>query len=130
MARLDEAITALRALIEHREDLVRTRTQTINRLHALLTKLLPASLPRKLTADIAAKALRGVRPQTGLGCTLRALAVDLVTEIRRLDRRITGVADQISAAVADSGTTLTELHGISDLLAAKILARIAGFDRF
>jgi transposase len=36
-AQIDEAITALRALIEHREDLVRTRTQTINRLHALLT---------------------------------------------------------------------------------------------
>jgi hypothetical protein len=34
-AQVDEAIIALRALIEHREDLVRTRTQTINRLQAL-----------------------------------------------------------------------------------------------
>ncbi|MFF4242314.1 IS110 family transposase [Actinomadura sp. NAK00032] len=130
VARLDESIAALRALIEHREDLVRTRTQTINRLHALLTKLVPAGLPRKLTADIAARTLRGVRPRADLGRTLRALAVDLVTEIRRLDRRITAVADQICAAVAESGTTLTELHGIGDLLAAKILARTAGVDRF
>jgi transposase len=31
---VDEAIIALRALIEHREDLVRSRTQTINRVLA------------------------------------------------------------------------------------------------
>ncbi|MFE9102766.1 IS110 family RNA-guided transposase [Actinomadura geliboluensis] len=130
VARLDEAVAALRALIEHREDLVRTRTQTINRLHTLLTRLVPAGLPRKLTADIAARALRGVRPQAALGRTLRALAVDLVAEVRRLDRRISAVAEQISAAVEASGTTLTELHGIGDLLAAKILARTAGVDRF
>ncbi|MGI5204603.1 IS110 family transposase [Spirillospora sp. CA-108201] len=113
VARLDEAVTAMRALIEHRENLVRTRTQTINRLHALPTNLVPAGLPRRLTADIAAKALRGVRRQAVLGCTLPAMVVDLVAEIRRLDRRITAVAEQISAAVTDSGTSLTELHGRS-----------------
>lgn len=130
VARLDENIAALRALIEHREDLVRTRTQTINRLHALLTKPVPAGLLRKPAADIAAKALRGVHPDAVLGCTLRALAVDLVAEIRRLNRRITAVTDQICAAVAESGTTLTELHGMGDLPAARILARTAGVDRF
>jgi transposase len=130
LARLDEAVATLRALTEHREDLVRTRTQTLNRLHVLLTKLVPAGLPRKLTADIAAKALRRVRPGAVLGRTLRTLAVELIAEIRRLDRRIAAVADQIRAAVAASATTLTELHGIGDLLAAKILARTAGVDRF
>lgn len=129
-ARTDEAITALRALIEHREDLVRTRTQTVNRLHALVTKLGPAGLPRKLTAEAASAALRRVRPRATLGRTLRALAVELVVEVRRLDQRISSVADQISAAVADSGTTLTKLHGIGDLLAAKIIARTAGIHRF
>jgi transposase len=128
-AQVDEAITALRALIEHREDLVRTRTQTINRLHALVTNLVPAGLPRKLTADIAAAALRSVRPRATLGRTLRSLAMDLVAEVRRLDHRIAAVADQISTAVAESGTTLTELHGIGDLLAAKFLARTAGIGR-
>jgi transposase len=42
-ATVDAAITALRALVEHRDDLVKTRTQTVNRLHVLLTHLtLPA----------------------------------------------------------------------------------------
>jgi hypothetical protein len=34
---IDEAVIALRAVVEHRDDLVKTRTQTINRLHRLLT---------------------------------------------------------------------------------------------
>jgi transposase len=109
---------------------VRTRTQTINRLLALLTNLVPAGLPRRLTAEAAAAVLRGVRPRTTLGRTLRGLAMDLVAKVRRWNRRIATVAEQISAAVAKSGTSLTELHGIGDLLAAKILARTAGVGRF
>ena len=86
---VDEAVAALRALVEHREDLVRARTQTVNRLHALLTQLIPAGVPTGLTADTAAALLRRVRPKTPLQQTLRRLATDLITEVRRLDRRIT-----------------------------------------
>jgi transposase len=42
---VDEAVAALRALVEHRDDLVQARTQTVNRLHALLTQLIPAGAP-------------------------------------------------------------------------------------
>lgn len=64
---LDQAVAALRALTEHRDDLVRTRTQVINRLHALLVKLIPSGLGRDLTADGAAEALKRVRPRDPLG---------------------------------------------------------------
>jgi transposase len=60
---IDEATAALRALTGYRDDLVRTRTQATSRLHALLAQLLPAGLPRGLTADSAAAALRGIRPR-------------------------------------------------------------------
>jgi transposase len=66
---VDEAIAALRALTEHRDDLVRTGTQTINRLHALLTQLIPAGLPRGLCAGTAAAALRSIRPRAVLART-------------------------------------------------------------
>jgi transposase len=127
---IDEAVIALRALVEHRDDLVTTRTQTINRLHGLLTQLIPAGAPTALSADNAAGLLRTVRPRTPLLRTLRALASDLITEIRRLDRRITATATEITAAVQDSGSTLTELHGIGNLLAGKILARVGDISRF
>ena len=127
---IDEAIAALRALTEHRDDLVRTRTQTVNRLHALLAQLIPAGLPRGLTADTAAAALRSIRPRAVLARTLRQVAVDLLSEVRRLDRRITEATKALSAAVAASGTTLTDLHGIGDVVAAKILAGAGAVSRF
>ena len=61
-AAVDEAVIALRALVEHRDDVVNTRTQTVNRLHVLLTRLLPGGAPRQLDADTAAQLLRTVRP--------------------------------------------------------------------
>jgi transposase len=125
-----EAIAALRALTEHRDDLVRTRTQTINRLHALLAQLIPAGLPRGLTADTAAAALRSIRPRAVLARTLRQVAAELLSEVRRLDRRIAEATATLSAAVAASGTSLTDLHGIGDVIAAKILARSGAVSRF
>ncbi|WP_205623048.1 IS110 family transposase, partial [Sciscionella marina] len=76
---LDGTITALRALVEHHDDMIRTRTQTINRLHVLLTKLIPGGAPTNLSADAAAGLLRTVRSR------------------------------DIAAAVEHTGTTLTSL---------------------
>jgi transposase len=128
--KIDQAIAALRALTEHRDDLVRARTQLVNRLHAMLVKLVPSGLPRGLTAESAANALRGIRPRDTLARTLRTLAVDLVAELRRLDRRISNATQAISVAVEASATTLTELLGIGDVVAAKILARTGPVSRF
>jgi hypothetical protein len=110
-ANIDTATTALRAVVDHRDDLVKTRTQTVNRLHVVLTRLVPAGARRHLSADHAAELLRGVRPRDAAPKTLRALAMDLVSEVRQLDRRIAKAANDIQMAVSASGTTLTELHG-------------------
>ena len=129
-AAVEEAILALRALVEHRDDVVRTRTQTINRLHVLLTRLLAGGAPRQLNADTAARLLRTVRPRSTGPRTLRRLAAELIAEIRHLDRRIATVTGDITTAVAASGSTLTELRGIGDLTAGKILARVGDVRRF
>jgi len=128
-AQIDEAVAALRALTEYRDDLVRARTQTVNRLHALLAQLIPAGLPRRLTADTAAAALRGNRPRAVLARTLRQVAVDLLGELRRLDRRISDAAAALTTAVTASGTRLTEPHGVGDVIAAKILAHAGPINR-
>lgn len=129
-ASVDAAIIALRAVVEHREDLVKTRTQTVNRLHVLLTHLTPSGAARGLTADRAADILRHIRPREPALKTLRSLAVDLIAEIRALDRRITKSTTDIKAAVEAAGTTLTELDGIGILNAAKITARVGDVHRF
>ena len=61
---------------------------------------------------------------------LRRLAAELVAEIRHLDRRIAAATGEITAAVAASTNTLTELRGIGDLTAGKILARVGDITRF
>ena len=65
-----------------------------------------------------------------LARTLRHLAVEILTDLRRLDRRVEAATQTVSAAVAASGSTLTELFGIGDLLAAKILSRTGEINRF
>ena len=116
--------------MEHRDDLVRARTQTVNRLHALLTQLIPAGAPKGLTADTAAQLLSRVRPHAPLQRTLRRLAADLIAEIRRLDRRISTAGEDVAAAVSQAGCTLAELYGIGPQLAGKILARVGAIVRF
>jgi transposase len=79
---------------------------------------------------VAAGLLRTVRPRALLARTQRQLAADLLTEIRRLDRRIATITETISQAVDASGTTLTQLCGIGHLTAAKLLARTGPIHRF
>jgi transposase len=72
-------------LSERREDLIKERTRTLNRLHGLLTDLLPGGAPKNLSAEKAARVLRGVRPRSGPARTRRRLAADLLRDIRRLE---------------------------------------------
>ena len=124
-AAVDEAVTALRALVEHRDDLVKTRTQTVNRLHVLLTQLIPAGAPRELTADARRRA---AAPGSGPASRRQHPA----PPGRRPHRRDPpprpahrqGRRRHHRPPSATSGTTLTELRGIGALTAGKILARV------
>lgn len=129
-AQADPASLELKMLTEYRDDLVRTRTQTVNRLHAIMNLLILAGAPRQLTADTAAKLLRRVHPDDDATVTRRMIAVDLITEIRRLDKRIAAVTERITTQTAATGTTLTAICGIGSLTAARILARTGTIHRF
>jgi transposase len=128
--RLDDHTSVLRLLSERRDDLVRQRTQTLNRLHVLLGDLLPGGAKPNLDADAAAALLRRVRPATAPARTRRQLAVDLVADLRALDRRITAVEARLRDAVTQSATTLIELFGVGPILAAKLLGEVGDIGRF
>ncbi|WP_344722845.1 IS110 family transposase, partial [Pseudonocardia yunnanensis] len=110
----DELAMALRALAEHRDDLVKTRTQTVNRLHVLLAHLLPGGAGLGLTADEAAGLLRRVRQRDVLGVTRRRLAIELVGEVRRLDGRIAATGEQIITSVRHRAVRSRGTHGSAD----------------
>jgi transposase len=121
----------LRLLSERREDLVAERTRALNRLHGLLRDLLPGGVAGKLSADRAARILRGMRSQ---GCASdrlrRRLASEILRDVRTLDRKIAHLNRRIEAEVEASGTTLTEIFGIGPILAATILGTVGDVGRF
>jgi transposase len=85
----EAASEVMRLLSERREDLVAERTRALNRLHGLLRDLLPGGVARTLSADRAARILRGIRAQGGASAHLRRrLASEVLRDVRTLDRKI------------------------------------------
>jgi transposase len=127
----EAASEALRLLSERREDLVAERTRALNRLHALLRELLPGGVARTLSADRAARILRGIRAQGGASVRLRRrLASEVLRDVRTLDRKIADLNGRIEAEVEASGTTLTEIFGVGPILAARIIGTVGNVARF
>jgi transposase len=126
----EDNTTVLRLLSERRDDLAHERTRLLNRLHQLLRELVPGGVPTGLTAIKAAAALRQVRPHTVTDACRRDLAKDPLADLRRLDERIKDIEAQTREAVLASGSSLTELHGIGVVLAAKLLGLVGDISRF
>ena len=124
-----ETLEDLRLLTDHRDQLVRTRTQLINRTHKDLVISHPGydrripKLNSKKRQRAAVTLLRGDH-------SIRAeLIRDRIVEIRRLDDKIAGLEKRIIAKVTESGTTLTQLRGIGFIVAAKILGEVGDVSR-
>lgn len=127
---VDDDTVALRLLSERRHDLVRTRTQTVNRLHQLLMELIPAGAPRNLTATKAKALLATVRPRDVAGKARRQLAADYIDDVVALDRKLKALKARITDAVEATGTTLTEIVGLGPITAALILGEVGNIARF
>jgi transposase len=127
----EAASETMRLLSERREDLVAERTRSLNRLHALLRDLLPGGVAGKLSAERAARILRGIRPKEGASARLRRqLASEVLRDVRTLDNKIADLDERIEAEVQASGTTLTEIFGIGPILAARIIGTVGDVMRF
>jgi len=127
----EAASEVLRLLSERREDLVAERTRALNRLHGLLRDLVPGGVARTLSADRAARILRGIRSCGDASARLRRqLASEVLRDVRTLDRKIADLNGRIEAEVEASGTTLTEIFGIGPILAARIIGTVGDVGRF
>jgi transposase len=126
----EDQTTILRLLTERRDDLTGERTRILNRLHGLLRDLIPGGAPTDLTAAKTAALLRGVRPVTATAACRRQLARDLLGDLRRVDARLADNKAQLQEALAATGSTLTQLHGLGVVVAAKLLGHVGDVRRF
>lgn len=120
----------LRLLSDRRDELAEERRRVVNRLHRLLRDLHPGGAPTELSAEGAAGLLGRIRPRGAAALERKAMARQLVADLRRLDRALADNRRRCAAAVAASGTSLTAVFGISDVLAAKILGHTGDVGRF
>jgi transposase len=120
----------LRLLADRHRDLNHLRTQAICRLHALLCQLIAGGLPRRLTATAAAAGLRKVRATGPVDIERKAMANELLTDVRRLDNQIKAIKARIATAVTTAGTTVTDIYGVGPVVAAIILGHTGDIGRF
>jgi transposase len=126
----DDHRAVLRLLSDRRDELTGERRRAVNRLHRLLRDLRPGGAPLRLSADRAARLLAATRPTSAVDAERKAMARQLVADIRRIDVQLADNRRRCGQAVAASGTTLTQVFGISDVLAAKILGHTGDVSRF
>lgn len=127
---VEDQTTILRVLSERRDDLAQERARLLNRLHVVLRDLIPGGAPRGLSADKAAALLRVVRPASATQACRRDVARELLTDLRRIDKHLHDNKAQTRDALAATGSTLTTIHGLGIVLAAKILGHVGTITRF
>ena len=126
-----EGITVVFSLLEERRaNLAAQRVRSVNQLHALLRDLIPGGAPKALKANTAAMLLRRVRPKTPPEATRKALAWDLVREIRSIDTRLGAITTQMTEALHDYPTQLFEVDGIGPVSAVRLIGRCGRASRF
>jgi transposase len=126
----DDELEALRMLVDRRHELTRQRVQTINRLQRLLSELIPGKAKRDLTALQAKAILASVRPRDVAGKTRKRLALEQLTELIAIDKKIKALTKELKSMVLASGSSLMELPGVGPIVAARVLADVADVARF
>ena len=130
VAGVDDHAVAVRLLVDRHHDLGRLRTQSVCRLHRLLCTLTPGGHPRRMSADQAERVLATVAPASPVEATRKQMALELLDDVRRLDRDIAASRRRVVAAVDAAGTTLTELYGVGPVVAGIIIGHVGDVRRF
>jgi transposase len=84
----------------------------------------------RISAAQGAEFLARIDPVDRVAVERKRLAFEHLADMARLDADIAAVKVRIAAAVAESATTLTELHGVGPVIAAIILGHVHEISRF
>jgi transposase len=126
----DEQLTVLRLLVDRRRSLGEAHTRMVAQLHQLLLELVPGGAKKDLSAAQAKVLLATVRPRDVAGKTRRRVAAELVSDLERIYARTKAADKELKALLAETGTTLIDLHGIGPTGAARLLVEVGDITRF
>ena len=128
---IDDATVALRLLVDRRDELGRTRTEIVNRIHQLLLELIPGGAKKFLSHAQASYLLRTAPTPVGIAAQTRHhLAGELIDELTAIDAKIKVADQQLRRLVAAAGSSLTDLNGIGPSTAARLIGDVGDIDRF
>jgi transposase len=128
--RVEDHLVVLRVLAKRHHDLVAARTRAVCRLHATLCHLAEGHFPKRMTASQGSAILARVRPTDPVSVERKAVARNLLAEVRRVDRDLADLVKRIRAAVTASGTTVTDLFGVGPVVAAYLIGHTGDIARF
>ena len=120
----------MRLLSKRNHDLGRMRARLICRLHNALADLSPGGIAKELYVSDADRLLERFEPATAIEHMRYELALELVDDIRRLDRQIKESHRRIRTAVRASKTTLTEIFGVGPIVACAVIGYTGDVRRF
>lgn len=126
----DEVSRELKLLVDRRDDLVKHRTATINRLLWRVHELDPAIAPPKASLDRRVRQRELAAHLAELPGVVAELARDELSDVIDLTRRIDDLERRLSDLVAHAAPTLLAMPGVGALTAAKLVGEVAGINRF
>jgi transposase len=128
--RVEDHATILRLLAARHTQLGWAYNKTACRLHAVLADLVAGGMAQKLVVSRARTLLAEHPPTSMVALERHGLAIEMLDELDRLNTQRRALRKRITAAVAASGTTLTEIFGIADVGAAVIIGQVGDVARF
>jgi transposase len=130
-AHLDAGALQIKLLLDHREDIVKSRSEDQQRLRWHLHDLWPElELPAGCLDRPARLQQLGRKLSRAEQSARVRIARELVVEIHRRTRRAQALEAEIAALIVKQAPALLELKGCGVLTAAKLLAETAGAARF
>jgi transposase len=128
--RADDHAAVLKVWAKRHRDLSRARNQVVCRMHAVLCQLIPGGVSKRITAGQAARILDQAAPRGAAAMARWQLAVQFLTDLRRIDVQRRDVQQKLAVAVRASGTTTTEISGVGPAVAAAVIGDVRDISRF
>ena len=121
VVRPEDHVTVLRVLAKRHLDLGRWRNKVCCRLHALVAELVPGGITKEIVVTQASQLLDRLELEGAAGLERHRVALELVGDLVHIDVQARESRRRLTAAVAASGTTLTDVFGVGPVIAAMLI---------